>query len=187
MARRLRRRAAGPANGAVVEIAPCAAVREALSARLDGEESPLGELALGRHLRRCSACTAFSSRIDELAALTRRGTGTELPGVAPVAPALVAHGAPAARMRRSLATRIAMAALPLSLTIPALALGGAARGETVHPLARRDHCSMLLHAGSTALLSPAPRGRVVGSILQPQRGGGALPGPSSGERPPPAR
>ncbi|MGH3670389.1 MAG: zf-HC2 domain-containing protein, partial [Pseudonocardiaceae bacterium] len=60
----------------------CTQCREALSARLDGEESPTGSNALDAHLATCAACRRFT---DEAANLTRlvRATGrTPTPDVA---------------------------------------------------------------------------------------------------------
>ncbi|HUZ20636.1 MAG TPA: zf-HC2 domain-containing protein [Acidimicrobiales bacterium] len=116
----------------------CELVREALSARLDGEEAPANDAEVDEHLGRCRSCRDFEAR---LAAITRRirlhalGPIPDLTAelVAPATRALVAtvpgEAARAGRsryrgsVRWALVARWAAAIVPLGLTLPPLALG----------------------------------------------------------------
>ncbi|MCW2755083.1 MAG: hypothetical protein JWQ32_2494 [Marmoricola sp.] len=47
----------------------CSEVREAISARLDGERSPLDDLTIERHLTECAECRSFREQLDLVATL----------------------------------------------------------------------------------------------------------------------
>lgn len=66
----------------------CTTAREALSARLDGELSPVMEAALDTHLDGCGACTALAA---ELTRATRRARLQPAPHIPDLAPAVVAR------------------------------------------------------------------------------------------------
>jgi predicted anti-sigma-YlaC factor YlaD len=52
-------------------ITPCALVREALSARADGEEPGLAGQVVDAHLAKCASCGLFSTRLVPLSRGTR--------------------------------------------------------------------------------------------------------------------
>jgi|GEM_PF-5550499 len=57
----------------------CAAVRETLSALLDGEEGLVDEAALDAHLGSCASCRAAGRGLDDLARRWRLGRLGEVP------------------------------------------------------------------------------------------------------------
>lgn len=57
----------------------CAAIREAVSADLDGEVAPIGRAEVARHLRRCRACERFVDDLSVLARRTRIGAADQVP------------------------------------------------------------------------------------------------------------
>jgi predicted anti-sigma-YlaC factor YlaD len=118
----------------------CAAFRDALSARLDGEDPGLVTEALDAHLARCPACTAWS---DELAVLHRMVRVRAAEPVPDLTGEIIEAFVPAAR-RRSVWQRVpgevisgarwalfAVALTQLVLAVPALVLGEDS-GATVH-------------------------------------------------------
>ncbi|MEO7195297.1 MAG: zf-HC2 domain-containing protein [Pseudonocardiaceae bacterium] len=60
----------------------CAQCREALSARLDGEERPTESGALGAHLATCAACRQFADDVARITRLVRSDGATRTPDVA---------------------------------------------------------------------------------------------------------
>jgi predicted anti-sigma-YlaC factor YlaD len=118
----------------------CDTIREALSARLDGEAPGLGDDAIDEHLGGCRACTAWA---DEVATLHRMVRVREAEPVPDLTPAILGQGAAAPRStarRRSPLTEIisparwalfVVALTQLVLAAPALLLGEDA-GATVH-------------------------------------------------------
>lgn len=74
----------------------CDHVREALSARLDGEADPVGDHQLDLHLAGCPACTAWA---DEVATLHRMVRVREAEPVPDLSAAILAGTTPAAPRR----------------------------------------------------------------------------------------
>lgn len=104
----------------------CEHIREALSARLDGEPGELPDQTLDEHVAGCAACAAWLQHAMRLAA--RSATSADTPDlVGPVLSAVRADEARrAARRRRATATRIALAAIALvqlAFSGPGLILG----------------------------------------------------------------
>lgn len=101
----------------------CRAVREALSARVDGEGHPLPDAEVARHLDVCVGCT---DHLDDVLALGRRlrvGGAVEVPDL--TAPILVALADDRAAMARGWTTRLrglvaAAGVVQLVLALPAL-------------------------------------------------------------------
>ena len=104
----------------------CDRIREALSARLDGEADELPDHLLDEHLADCAECAAWHEQAVTLAARTATpATAPDLVG--PVLSAVRADEARrAARRRRATATRISLALIAiaqLALSGPGLILG----------------------------------------------------------------
>lgn len=123
----------------------CSVAREALSARLDGEDGPVGSADVDRHVAGCSGCRSWQ---DDLATLHRMVRVRAADAVPDLSAAIVDAHLPAARRQRQRA-RVAVAgplAEPISpvrwglfvvaltqlvLAAPPLLLGEDA-GATVH-------------------------------------------------------
>ncbi len=102
----------------------CDRAREAISARIDDEDSGVPDAALAAHLAGCAACRAWEQRAHVVTRRARLGGAfldhdlTER--------VLAAVPAPAARRLRSLTQRaalIAVAVVQLAITVPLLVLG----------------------------------------------------------------
>lgn len=102
----------------------CDRAREAISARIDGEDSGMPEAALEAHLSGCAACRAWEQRAH---AVTRRARlGGAFLDHDLTARVLAAAPPPPARRLRSLTQRGALAAVALAqlaITVPLLVLG----------------------------------------------------------------
>ena len=121
-------------------MASCSTVREALSARLDGEPLGLPAEALDQHLAACAACTEWA---DAAATVTRRvrlATAPEVPDLtAAVLGALPRElpgvGAAARTRLADAAVRLLLLAVAVAqagLAWPALASGAASMSAPVH-------------------------------------------------------
>src|SRR5688572_14092508 len=115
----------------------CEAIREALSAQLDGETSELSDHAVHAHLGTCAACTAWA---DELAVLHRMVRVREAEPVPDLTAAILGTAPrPAAPRRGAGAQPISLprwalfvvALTQLVLAGPAVLLGEGS-GATVH-------------------------------------------------------
>ena len=106
----------------------CTAIREAVSAELDGEVAPVGRAEVARHLQGCAACERF---VDDLAALARRtrvGAADQVPDLTASIMAQVATPPPSpsssvrsARRRRDVRALVALAGVAqLILALPML-------------------------------------------------------------------
>jgi len=135
------RRPARP--GAVV--ASCVAVREAVSARLDGEAPPLADGPVDTHLRTCASCSEFAAR----SATLRARLALRVPRGAPAAlgtrlrtcsPEPVDPPAALRRqLRRSSRSPGRRRARPLALSLAGLAAAaGLAVGLPVHTRIRAE-------------------------------------------------
>jgi predicted anti-sigma-YlaC factor YlaD len=137
-----------------VTFMPCQVWREAISALIDGEHSPVPDAATEIHLARCRECRGFR---DDAVLLTRQMRAQALVVVAPRPPALLsrlgcrghpsAAGRPWASLSRfpwSRATQWAIGAVPLGFAVPALLLGAFAHVHIV-PSHVLSPCTMGLH------------------------------------------
>ena len=121
-------------------MASCSTVREALSARLDGEPLGMPEAALDQHLSACAACARWA---EAAALVTRRARLAAAPQVPDLTAAVLAAlprelpGAGAAARSRLADTAVRLALLVVAaaqagLAWPALASGAAAMSAPVH-------------------------------------------------------
>jgi predicted anti-sigma-YlaC factor YlaD len=140
-----------PQSGAVI---PCRLSREAISALIDGEDSPLPETVTTIHLARCRDCRDFR---DDAVLLTRQIRARALAVVPQSPPELISRFErrdQAPRVRRlwaglsrfswSRATQWAVGAVPLGFALPALLLGAFAHTHIV-PSHALSPCTMGLH------------------------------------------
>jgi predicted anti-sigma-YlaC factor YlaD len=115
----------------------CEAIREALSARLDGETSPLSDDAVDAHVGSCRGCAAWSEELHVLHRMVRVREAEPVPDL--TATILGANQAPAAARRRPRTETISVARWALFVVAlsqlvlagPALLLGEGS-GATVH-------------------------------------------------------
>jgi predicted anti-sigma-YlaC factor YlaD len=104
--------------------ATCAAVREAVSARLDGEASPLEPGAVERHLAGCADCRRFRAGAAAVDRRTRVCEAGEVPDLATsIVAALAPDGAGRGRRVRDLRGVVALAGLA-QLVVGAALLAG---------------------------------------------------------------
>jgi predicted anti-sigma-YlaC factor YlaD len=102
--------------------ATCAAVREALSARLDGEASPVEADDVDRHLAACVACRRFEVAVADVGRRTRLAGAPEVPDLsASIVAAVAAEDAGEDRRTRDLRVVVALAGLAqLAVAVPLL-------------------------------------------------------------------
>jgi predicted anti-sigma-YlaC factor YlaD len=119
----------------------CDRAREAISARIDDEDSGVPDAALAAHLSGCAACRAWEQRAH---AVTRRARlGGAFLGHDLTTRVLAAAPPPPARRPRSLTRRgalVAVAVAQLAITVPLLVLGHDhdAGGHAAHELGSFD-------------------------------------------------
>jgi len=111
----------------------CESCRDALSARLDGEDPGAADAVVDRHLAGCAACRAWSAQLTAAAGSLRLTPAEKVPDL--TAPILAAH-------RRRAATpgpaRVALLLVGLAQVVVALpSLLGDADGASVH--VAREH------------------------------------------------
>jgi predicted anti-sigma-YlaC factor YlaD len=112
----------------------CATCREAVSARLDGEEPGVPAAAVDGHLRSCAGCRAHAEAADVLHRSLRVRAAEWGPDLtAPILARITAEGKPArSDRRRDLRVGLVVVALlQLVLAVPALLLGSDG-GAPVH-------------------------------------------------------
>jgi len=110
----------------------CMHIREAISARLDGEPLGVDPDALDAHLASCAECRAFAASAGELHGVMRLAPAPEIPDLTPGI--LAAIGAESTRDDTQLALRWILAIVALvqiAIAVPALVLGTDA-GLPVH-------------------------------------------------------
>lgn len=108
-------RAALPDDHSVMRCADC---REALSARLDGEELPGESAAIDAHLAECAGCRTYAERAASVTRRARMSPVQETPDLV----AAVLDAAPPPRRSRSGAVRVALGAVGIGQC--ALAVSG---------------------------------------------------------------
>jgi predicted anti-sigma-YlaC factor YlaD len=144
----------------------CDTIREALSARLDGEAPGLDAAAVDAHLRTCRDCTTWSEELATLHRILRVREAEAVPDLS--AAILAAHPEP--RRRSAFAEVIsparwalfAVALTQLLLAAPALLLGEDA-GATVHVARELGSFDVALAVG------------LLVAAWQPERAWGLLP------------
>jgi predicted anti-sigma-YlaC factor YlaD len=102
----------------------CTHIRQAISARLDGEPLGVDATALDSHLASCAECRAFAAAAAELHGAIRLAPAPEIPDLTPGI--LAAIGAETTRDDTQLALRWILAVLALvqiAIAVPALVLG----------------------------------------------------------------
>jgi predicted anti-sigma-YlaC factor YlaD len=116
----------------------CETIREALSARLDGEASEVGDAVVDAHLQTCRACAAWSEELGVLHRMVRVREAEVVPdltaailGAAPGASAMPWRAVRAERVSVARWALFVVALTQLVLAAPALLLGEDA-GATVH-------------------------------------------------------
>jgi predicted anti-sigma-YlaC factor YlaD len=112
----------------------CDQIREALSARLDGEQTPMAGGVLDAHLTGCRACGEWLARAEEITSAVRAHVARPPDLTASILAAVRAESQPdpeAANRRRRMTMRLALAVtalMQLAMAIPML-LG---LGEIAH-------------------------------------------------------
>jgi predicted anti-sigma-YlaC factor YlaD len=145
-------------------MASCSSVREAVSARLDGEPLGMAEDALDQHLAGCAACAGWA---DAAAAVTRRARLAAAPEVPDLTAAVLTAlprelpgvGAAARSRLADAAVRLALLAVAVAqagLAWPALASGAAAMSAPVH-VAHETGAWNLAVAAAFLAVAAAPR------------------------------
>lgn len=104
----------------------CADCREALSARLDGEELPGESAAIDDHLAGCAACRSYAERAASVTRRARMSPVQETPDLV----ATVLAAAPPPRRSRAGAVRVALGAVGLGQC--ALAVSGIVTAGGAH-------------------------------------------------------
>jgi predicted anti-sigma-YlaC factor YlaD len=151
----------------------CDSYREALSARLDGEEAPDERAALDAHLAECPACRRW---LDDAALVTRRvRTGPAVAGVDVTGAVLPAAPGPG-RRRLATALRVALGALGvaqlvlgllqvtvLRSSVPSYLHGTSVDGATPGHL-WHESAAWNVAIGGAFLWVAARRGRPVGIV-----------------------
>lgn len=128
----------------------CAVAREAISALLDGESSPLEPALLESHLASCAACRGWKEQAHEVTRRARLAAATPAP--LPNASLLAAMRAGDGRRpwwRSLLAVRVTLVAVALAqlaLSLPEL-LSGSYRGAPVHVAHEMGALDMALGVG----------------------------------------
>jgi predicted anti-sigma-YlaC factor YlaD len=109
----------------------CEVIREALSARLDGEVAEVDQPAVDQHLAGCPGCARWAADLGALHRATRVREAEPVPDLT----AAILAAAPAAPVRRPVSVArwalLAVALTQLVLAAPALVLGEGS-GATVH-------------------------------------------------------
>jgi len=144
----------------------CDTIREALSARIDGEDPGLGDKALDDHLAGCSACAGWADDLSTLHRMVRVREAEPVPDLSAAILAGTPGGAPrAAAGERISGARWALFVVALTqlvLAAPAVVLG--------HDPGAAEHAARELGAFDVAL--------AVGLLVaawQPARAWGLLP------------
>jgi predicted anti-sigma-YlaC factor YlaD len=151
----------------------CDGYREALSARLDGEEVPGGQAGLDRHLAGCPACRRW---LEDAAAVTRRFRTGPAVAVRDVTEAVLPAAPGRWRSRLAVTLRVVLAGLGLAQLVLGLVqvtvlrpagasdlhggtVDGAAPGHLWH-----ESAAWNIAIGAAFLGAAARRGRPVGIV-----------------------
>lgn len=129
----------------------CSACREAISARIDGEDAGLEAEAVDAHLATCSACRAWGARATTVTRSARVGLAEPVPDLTGQIMARITEPGPAPRAAAAPPTMVArlglflVAAAQLCLAVPAL-LGNDA-GASVHVAHEQGSWALALAVG----------------------------------------
>jgi predicted anti-sigma-YlaC factor YlaD len=145
-------------------MASCPTVREALSARLDGEPLGLPADALDQHLAGCAACAGWADAATTVTRRVRLGAAPDVPdltaAVLTALPRELPGAAAAARARvADAALRVALLAVAVAqagLAWPALLSGTASMSAPVH-VAHETGAWNLAVAAAFLAVAAAPR------------------------------
>lgn len=99
----------------------CETWREALSARLDGEQSDVATETLNAHLEGCVECAAYALRLDRLHRATRVAPAVTVPDLTEGILAAAAAAGPGPRVNLTLVLRwvlVVVAAIEIGLASP---------------------------------------------------------------------
>lgn len=141
----------------------CSAVRDAVSARFDGEDAPLAGAEVERHLTGCGSCAAFESGLAPLARRTRVVAAAPVPDVTAQVLAAVEADRLHAPDRRRRELRLLVGLAGLVQVVLAVASLGAVEGASAHLV--HELAALQLALGLGFLLA----------ALQPRRAPGVLP------------
>jgi predicted anti-sigma-YlaC factor YlaD len=114
----------------------CTHIRDAISARLDGEDPTIDDHVIEEHLGTCASCRGFAASATRLHRASRLTPAPEVPDLTPAILAAIGDDSAAAGAARSeqVALRWVLAALALvqiGVALPALLLGSDS-GVPVH-------------------------------------------------------
>jgi predicted anti-sigma-YlaC factor YlaD len=145
-------------------MASCPSVREALSARLDGEPLGMPAAALDQHLAACGACSAWAESAADVTRRARLAAAPDVPdltaAILTALPRELPGAAAAARSRLAdAAVRLALLAVAVAqagLAWPALASGAASMSAPVH-MAHETGAWNLAVAAAFLAVAAAPR------------------------------
>ena len=142
----------------------CDHVREAVSAVLDGEDSPLDADVIESHLAGCAECRAFAVRAHSLHRSLRMSAAPAVPDLTgPILSAIDADRRPAATYGSDLALRLALVVLAIAqIAVGIPALLGADSGVPVHDARHLGSFGLALAVG---FLFAAWRPERIGGLL----------------------
>jgi len=103
----------------------CTTAREALSARLDGELSPVMETALDEHLASCASCAASAGALADLARRSRLHVAPQVPDLSSAVVETVRARAEAVPWSPARVGLVVVGLAQLLLSLPTLLLGDA--------------------------------------------------------------
>jgi predicted anti-sigma-YlaC factor YlaD len=125
----------------------CASIREAISAEIDGEASPIPHRVVTEHVAQCGPCRSFALRANEMHSFTTPASRMPAPvGTArAVTDTLDERGARLAAMPVRLGL-VAVAAAQLALAVPGLVFGSD-EGAPIHVAHEAGAWSLALAVG----------------------------------------
>jgi predicted anti-sigma-YlaC factor YlaD len=101
----------------------CARWREAISARLDGEEPGIDAALVDAHVARCTSCRAFAAAAADSRRLERIGTAPDVPDLSRRVRKAVAVADRASHRSVARALLVVVAVQIVAFSLPALVLG----------------------------------------------------------------
>ncbi len=141
----------------------CVVVREAVSADLDGEVAPLGDLEVSRHLRHCDACAGFAAAARDLSRRVRLHAAQDVPDLTATIMTRLADVAPTSAVRWVVRLRVVVAMVGVAQMVLAAPLVGGMIGADPH--LGRDLAALQVALGVGLILA----------AVQPHRAAGVLP------------
>lgn len=141
----------------------CAAVREAVSADLDGEVAPLADRAVSHHLRHCAACDGFATAAGGLSRRVRVAAAQDVPDLTAAIMTRLADEPPASSVPWVVRLRAVVAMAGIAQMILAVPLVAGMVGADPH--LGRDLAALQVALGVGLILA----------AVQPHRAAGVLP------------